>query len=401
MRVIHVPRRRRVTVLATAAFITLGGLAAGPAQAAPTAGAGARFGSDPALNFAASSVAQGLTGSIASDASYGGLQITDDGIELSVVGAPSARITNAVAATATASVAALRGVAAAPADGRVPIKIRTVAHSMAQLESVTSSIGADATLPASGIDLSSWGPDVVSNTVVVHLRHYIPQAAEIIKAKFGGAVTVATSDENAAGSSRLADSAPWYGGDRLDASQSCTSWFEASKAGVGAVVLLSGHCGGGTFTNGGKVVGTVSQSAFTPSMDAEIIPVSSNSPYIWSDPTSTTRHVTGTSSSDPIGTLLCTDGMTDREVCSVKILAGGQTVNYDGVAVQGLVAAQQTSHAAAFSAGDSGGPVEATSGSTSATAFGMIEARNTSDASYGWYMPTRTLISYWGITVLT
>lgn len=136
-------------------------------------------------------------------------------------------------------------------------------------------------------------------------------------------------------------------------------------------------------------------------MDAEIIPVASNSAYIWSDPTSTARHVNGTSSSDPVGTLLCTDGQADLEVCSVKILAGGQTVNYDGVAVQGLVAAQQTSGQAAFTGGDSGGPVEATSGSTATTAFGMIEARNLNTPSYGWYMPVRTLIQYWGITVLT
>lgn len=136
-------------------------------------------------------------------------------------------------------------------------------------------------------------------------------------------------------------------------------------------------------------------------MDGEGIPDTSNGPYVWSDPTSTDRQVTGVAGSDTVGTLLCTDGTTDREVCSVKVLATNISVSYDGQVVNGLVYCEQTSNRNAFSAGDSGGPVEATSGSSATKAVGMIEARVTSDPADGWYMPARTVDNYFNLTIKT
>ena len=45
--------------------------------------------------------------------------------------------------------------------------------------------------------------------------------------------------------------------------------------------------------------------------------------------------------------------------------------------------------------------METTSGSTQAVAQGMIEARVTTDASQGWYVPARTVDSYFNVFVTT
>ena len=164
-------------------------------------------------------------------------------------------------------------------------------------------------------------------------------------------------------------------------------------------MLTAGHCGSGAWTQGGRSFGSTSQLLFGGRADEQVIPVSSVGSYIFSDPTSTTRKVTGVASSDPIGTLLCTDGYSDREVCSVRVDAIGQMATYGVKTVTGLVKAHQTGGAAAFSGGDSGGPIGATTGSTSILAFGMICAMVTGNASIGYYMPARFIQLDMGVTV--
>ncbi len=136
-------------------------------------------------------------------------------------------------------------------------------------------------------------------------------------------------------------------------------------------------------------------------MDGQLIPVTSNATYVWSDPTSVSRSVTGVASSDTVGVLTCTDSAVDREVCSVRIDNPGQTISYNGQTITGLVAAHQTGNLPAFTPGDSGGPVETTSGSSLATAQGMIEATAGGNNSAGWYMPTRTVDAYFNVYVKT
>ncbi len=105
-------------------------------------------------------------------------------------------------------------------------------------------------------------------------------------------------------------------------------------------------------------------------------------------------------SSDPVGTNFCTDGTINLEVCGVVIYATGQTVTYDGQTITGLVYGVQTNNINAFSAGNSGGPAY-TMTSGGVTALGMIEARVTGADYYGWYMPARTVNSYFGVFVKT
>lgn len=360
------------------------------------------YSTSDSLNFAARAVAEALTEKVQGEAGFAGIQITNTGVELDHVGPPTTQVSEAIAASAGVAANLLTSAPGAPADGRVPVVVRLVKRTLAQMASITGQIDTDQSrLKTEGIVLSSWGPDITSNTVVVHLSNYSPANAALITARYGDAVTVDASSQNASGSAgRTNDSAPWFGGDKIDqGSGSCTSWFSASRAGS-SVVPTAGHCGAGAWTNGGNSVGSVGVRQFSGNMDGELI-FASSSGYVWSDPTSTQRHVTGVSSTDTVGTLLCTDGATDREVCSVRISATGQSVSYDGQTITGLVSAFQTWSQAAFSAGDSGGPVEATSGSSSTIAVGMVEARLTSDASRGWYMPARTVDSVFGLTVKT
>jgi hypothetical protein len=114
--------------------------------------------------------------------------------------------------------------------------------------------------------------------------------------------------------------------------------------------------------------------------------------------------LTGTflADSETVGALVCTDGASDREVCSVRIDSAGNSVSYDGQTITGLVGATQTSGRAAFTPGDSGAPVETTSGSSSSIAQGMLEAvLNGTGNSKGWYMPARTVDSYFNVFVKT
>jgi hypothetical protein len=254
---------------------------------------------------------------------------------------------------------------------------------------------------AQGVALSSWGPDVVTNTIKIDLAHYTPDAAELLTAAYGDLVTVSGDDQVAEASSRTADGAPWYGGSKITGpSGSCSTWFPATRNSDGkAVMLTAGHCGTGTWKNNGNTMGTVSFSKWDNYTDSEVIPVSSNAGYIFSDPTSTTRTVTGVSTNNPVGGLVCTEGYTDREVCSVKIYAISQTVTYDGQLVYGLVKGVQTAGKNAFSAGDSGGPVGSTTGTNKIRAYGMLIARVTSDPSQGWYMPATSVEDRMGVTV--
>lgn len=166
-------------------------------------------------------------------------------------------------------------------------------------------------------------------------------------------------------------------------------------------MLTAGHCGSGAWKQGGATFGTTSKISFGGRTDEQVLPVTSNAARIFSDPTSTSRRVSSVATSDPIGTLLCTDGYTDREVCNVKVMAIGQVVTYNGATVTGLVQAKQTQGKKAFSPGDSGGPVGATSGSDVIAAYGMIEAYADSTFSLGWYMPARFIQQDMGVKVKT
>ncbi len=396
--------RSSAAVLAGGTALALAMSLAMPGVASAAPAVPADFRSDKASNLRASLYADDLRSLIEDAGNFAGVRITSAGVEVSVVGEASTAERDAVSAAAKVSHA---GVLADGSDvvGSVPVTFRRVKNTLTTLTDVTGQLGADnASLRAAGIALSSWGPVVQDNKVVVHLEEYSEKAAAELVAKYGDAVSVEQDSQVAVGASRTADSAPWFGGDKIThavtgGTVTCTSWFSATKSGS-AVSATAGHCGTGAWKQNGNTFGTVSSSHFGGSMDGEIIPVSSASGYVWSDPNATTRAVRSVASSDPEGSEFCTDGQTDREVCGIYIYATGQSVTYNNQTITGLVYGVKENGQNAFSQGDSGGPAY-TIGSNGVVARGMIEAKVSSGNSKGWYMPARTVQSYFSISVKT
>jgi hypothetical protein len=337
------------------------------------------------------------------DHSLLGISITSTGLRVSVAGAPTA---------------ALRRAIESEANG-VPVTLRTVAHSEAQLQAVQAKITHDlAYWTRRGIRITAWGPDVTSDKVSVTLATYSAGAAAEITGRYGGS-WVAVSPEAITvkpSSGRTDDFSPWFGGDEVvhflytsggnNYYSICTSGF-GLQSGSTYYVPTAGHCIESNFSSdfynpGGGSFGTF--AGYTTTHDTMIIQASGANGVIWSDPTSVTRTVTAVASTDPVNGLICTDGYTNREVCSVKIEKTNQNVTYaiNGVntTVTNTVYACQTSSKNAFSPGDSGGPVETTIGSGQATARGEILAYVVGSEYCGWYMPERYIESDWGATAI-
>lgn len=119
-----------------------------------------------------------------------------------------------------------------------------------------------------------------------------------------------------------------------------------------------------------------------------------NQRYVWSDPGPTSRLVSQVSSSTPPQySLVCADGTTDREVCTVTVENTDASVSYDGKTIHHQVYAESTS--SAFSAGDSGGPVYSAydePNSNRVRAYGMVVARVSHNADNGWFTPVKYVL---------
>jgi hypothetical protein len=331
------------------------------------------------------------------DSSLVGTAITASGLQVTVAGHPSASLTRAIASQA---------------DG-IPISIRAVPHSEAQLEHVQAEITADLKYwTARHVHITTWGPDLSSDKVSVTLSHYSARSAKLITARYGTAwVSVSTASVTAQPAfSRTDDDPPWFGGDEVEHTTSlgteiCTSGFSLA---IGSTYLVptDTHCFGSDFShsfyNPGGVIGTWYN--YNTGHDTLLIHASSAGDYIWSDPTSANRRVVGVASTDPIGGLICTDGYTTREICSVQIVSTNQnityTINGTSTTVTNTVKACQTGGKTAFAGGDSGGPAETTIGSSETTARGAILAVVVNSPWCGFYMPERYIESDFGATTV-
>jgi hypothetical protein len=232
-------------------LVLVGGIALGGASAVPS---GPDYATDQAANFAAAAVSdrlQPVLSDVVLHPHFAGIQITPAGLEISLSGAATAA-EQALAQDSAVQTAAFAAWKVPAGQGQVPVVFRPVPNSWATLNSLTGTLNADAaSWAAKGVQLSSWGPDVSSNSVVVHLESYSDAAAAALTSKYGSAISVAKDSQDAVGAGRIADSAPWYGGDAISLSSLCTSWFSTISAGGAAVSPTAGHCGAGTFTQGG------------------------------------------------------------------------------------------------------------------------------------------------------
>lgn len=146
----------------------------------PANSAGVDFSRDADANFAA---AQGLPG-LDAFASYAGYQIVSYGYEVDLVGPPTA----AIRAVVDRNDPEYKG-------KPIPVRYRSVRHSLRELQALTKRITADdGHWQDQGIELSSWGPDIDSNTVQIRMTHYTKHYRDALIAHYGDEVSVYPHD---------------------------------------------------------------------------------------------------------------------------------------------------------------------------------------------------------------
>ncbi len=385
-------RNWHYTFAAVAAGVTVTAAltAVGPASAQAAQAGSRSFDTDIARNAAGAEVAESVQRHAATTPGFAGLRITATGVEISVTGKVPAALVGAVRAART-------GVKVQ----NVPVSYRRVPFSQTQLLATATDLRIKATmLRHRGIDLAAWGPDVATDTVLIHLRKFSAANARLLTDMYKSRVTVATSDTPVEPASRSNDTAPWYGGDQINRSGVyCTSWF-STYSGSSSYNLTAGHCGSGTWKVGSTTQGTSSGVSWSEggSTDAQKYAVSSNSPVVFGDPNAVIRVVKSVTTGQVPGTLLCTDGYADTEVCDVRINQTSVSVYYNGKTIDNQVFAGQTGGHAAFTHGNSGAPVyQLVSGGVKA--YGMLVATNGGSDSQGYYTPVSYITSRLGVSI--
>lgn len=145
-------------------------------------------GIDFSKNLEANLAAGNSSGQLALDLSrqpgFAGYRIVPYGIEVDVVGKPTA----ADRAIVVRDAPQYRG-------KDIPIRFRSVRHSLRELQVLTERITADeAHWREQGIQLSSWGPEIESNTVQIMMAHYTKAYRDALIGYYGNEVSVVTHD---------------------------------------------------------------------------------------------------------------------------------------------------------------------------------------------------------------
>ncbi len=131
------------------------------------------FSRDQAANYAA---AQGpLSAHLEAFPNYAGDEIVSSGILVNLVGPPSAAIRAVVARDDPQY------------QGKpVPVRYRSVRHTLRELQALVGRIGADEPhWRSQGLELSSWGWDVGTNLVRITLVHYTKAYRNALLARYG------------------------------------------------------------------------------------------------------------------------------------------------------------------------------------------------------------------------
>lgn len=189
--------RRSAIVACLVAFLTTATATAtvtGCAEKRPPAAAeerspaaeyqGVDFSQDEAANYEAAQLGMRLGRYLPSLPGYAGLQIVRPGIQVDVVGEATPEMRAVVARHA------LRY------QGKeIPVSYRSVRYSEKELQAVAKQVSADQDdLAKRGIELSSWGIDLDSNTVQIKLAHYSDAYRDALIERYGDRVTVYPHD---------------------------------------------------------------------------------------------------------------------------------------------------------------------------------------------------------------
>jgi hypothetical protein len=146
--------------------------------------AGPDFSRDDAANFAAAQLAQKLLAELPSLPGYAGLRIVSYGIEVDVVGKPSA----AMHAVVDRDTQQYQG-------NVIPVRYRKARYTERELKALQDQITADRNeWLTQGIELTTWGVDVPSNTVQIGLATYTPGYRIALHARYGDRISVTPYD---------------------------------------------------------------------------------------------------------------------------------------------------------------------------------------------------------------
>jgi hypothetical protein len=266
-----------------------------------------------------------------------------------------------------------------------------------QLKSVSSDLTkASKRLRAEGIKIVEWGPDPVSNRVVVTLQNYSSAAARELISRYGDSwVRVRQTHQEVqfmAASGRFADGLPFYGGDGIWFGHAappsykfrCSTGlsFIGNKSGK-TFSLTAGHCiaasgGEAVYTKNSDPVqmGSVSKEYF-PVDRLDIMSISGEfDGKVWNG-AGTTYFINGTAT-NAVGLAVTADGAKSDEQNDLNVTAVDQTIclvpsqgspcyDVDGIAKASKINTNVCQN------GDSGGPVFVREGgSGTADAAGII-----------------------------
>jgi streptogrisin D len=262
---------------------------------------------------------------------------------------------------------------------------RLVARSTASLERVKAALDAAGTAPAG----SSWGLDLVSNTVLVS----VPAgrgAAFVTRARsFGAAVRVQRAP--------AVRTQAFYGGQAIFHNGSrCSAGFITRSGSGRNYVLTAGHCtnlGGTWTTSSGQTIGPVAASSF-PGNDFGAIRISNPAAL---DPRGGVlyygafRDITG-ASRVVVGSTACKTGSTTGTTCGT-VQAYNVTVRYAEGTVYGLTRTNLCTQP-----GDSGGAMFAGSQAQGITSGGTIGGCGQGFQSF--FQPADEALSVYGLTLL-
>jgi streptogrisin D len=262
---------------------------------------------------------------------------------------------------------------------------RLVARSTASLERVKAALDAAGTAPVG----SSWGVDVVSNTVLVS----VPSgrgAAFVARARsFGAAARVQRAP--------AVQTQAFYGGQAiLHSGSRCSAGFITRSGSGRNYVLTAGHCtnlGGTWTTSSGQTIGPVAASSFLGN-DFGAIRISNPAAL---DPRGGVldggafRDITG-ASRVPVNSQACKTGSTTGTTCGI-VQAYNVTVRYAEGTVYGL-----TRTSICTQPGDSGGAMFAGSQAQGITSGGSIGGCGSGFQSF--FQPADEALSVYGLTLL-
>lgn len=302
------------------------------------------------------------------------------------------------------------------ARSSAPVTVIHEQNSLQDLSRVQRSInGRDQSLIHQGIPLREWGVLDSANKIEIKLRHYSPNSERILVKQFGARfVFVAKGDFNPQDSSRRSDYSPFYGGLVMYKKESgavCTSWFGTTSVAAPShqYVLTAGHCSTGhwyVYNLSGNYIGYTNSLHRNSKVDAQDIRDGA-APYVWTtyqnDPIGNRYAAVVGVQSNGVGELVCTDGVTDGEQCSVQVTQINVSRTYDGgPTITDCIEGSQEYLENAFSPGDSGGPVyQYVSGSTSRLYARRMVVYHESHDYQGYFTPAFTTAAQMGVSIMT